>query len=110
LECAPAFIMAVDQHGKVQFTNKVPAHSKMEGALGSDLTQDLPVALEPDDQHQARLSRILATGVAETYETTVVGSDGRVLSFATNIGPLRVDDLVAGAVLVTQDVTELKRT
>jgi PAS domain S-box-containing protein len=110
LECAPAFIMAVDQDGSVQFINKVPAHLKLDDAIGSDLTQDLAGALERDDQHQARLRRILATGVAETYETTVVGTDGRALSFATNIGPLRVDDLVAGAVLVTQDVTELKRT
>jgi PAS domain S-box-containing protein len=108
LESAPAFILAVDEHGKIQFINKVLPHFKIVDVLGSDWLQYLQPGDE--DQHRARLRRILTTGVSETYEASVVGLDGGLMSFTTHIGPLRDNDRIVGAVLVGQDVTELKRS
>ena len=108
LACAPAFIVALDVHGKVQFSNKILPHLKLDDVIGWDGTQNAPPPC--DDQHRARLRRILTTGVAEAYETVVIGAEGRALSFATRIGPLVDNDQITGAVLVTQDVTALKLT
>jgi two-component system NtrC family sensor kinase len=108
MECVPGFIIAIDQNGNIQFINRVMPDYKMDDVIGSDWLRYLPPA--DHDQHRAHLRRVLATGVAETYETTVIGPDGGRLWFTTHMGPLRDNDRVVGAVLVAQEVTELKRT
>ena len=108
LECAPAFILAVDEHGKIRFINKVLPHLKIDDVIGTDWLQYLSPG--DDEQHRARFRRILTTGVAETYDATVIGAEGKTLSFTTHIGPLRDNDRITGAVFVAQDVTELKRS
>lgn len=108
LECAPSVILAVDEHGKIQFINKVLPHQQMVDVIGSDWLQH--VLPGDDDQHRAHLRRVLATGVAETYEATVVGPGRGRLSFTIHIGPLRDNDHVVGAVVLAQDVSELKRS
>jgi C4-dicarboxylate-specific signal transduction histidine kinase len=45
----------------------------------------------------------------QTYETNTPGPDGKPIWFSSRIGPLRRDGAVVGAVLVSQDITEMKQ-
>jgi PAS domain S-box-containing protein len=108
MECAPAFIIAVDTQGRIKFINRVMAHHAVENVIGSDWLSYMPPS--EHDQHSARLRRILSTGAFETYETIISGPGGQNLWFSAHMGPMRQGDAIVGAVLVSQDVTELKRT
>jgi len=73
MECAPAFIIAVDTQGKIQFINKVLESFKKEDVIGSDFLLYLPPG--DHDEQKARLRRIVETGISENYETTIVGPE-----------------------------------
>ena len=108
LECAPAGIVALDRLGRIQFINRVLPHRKKEDAIGADWLQHVS-----PDKHEAqreRLRLVVEMGVPQTYETMVVGPDGEKMWFSTRMGPMREGDRIVGAVLATQEVTELKRT
>ncbi|MBC8131804.1 MAG: PAS domain S-box protein, partial [Deltaproteobacteria bacterium] len=107
MECAPALIIAVNEHGTIQFVNRDAAPYKREQMVGRDWPPHIPGA--NDDGQRAYLHRVLATGIAETYESNVVATEGTSW-FTTHIGPMRDNDRVIGAVLVSQDVTELKNS
>lgn len=107
-ECAPAFIIVVDHRGLIQLINRVLSHHKKEDVIGSSWLDYIPPT--EHGEHHARMQRILQTGVSETYDTTIEGPEGRKLWFSTYIGPLRQGDRIVGAVLVAQDVTELRTT
>ncbi|HEX7670587.1 MAG TPA: response regulator, partial [Polyangiaceae bacterium] len=108
MECAPAVIIAVDVEGKIRFINQVLPGFEKEEVIGSSFLIYLPPG--DHDQHRARLGRILETGTPETYETTIVGPGVDTLWFSTHMGPMRVQGNIVGAVLVSQNITELKRT
>ena len=106
VECAPAFITAVDEHGRIQFSNRAPARHLEDEALGADWLESTPPGQH--EQQRARLQRVLATGVGEAYETTMAGRDGETLCHETHMAPLRDHERVIGAVLVSRDVTDFK--
>jgi PAS domain S-box-containing protein len=108
LDYAPGFILAIDEHGKLQFINRVlPQHDKKD-VIGSDWLLYLP----PDQHDSLRASfrDILETGASKTYETSVEGPEGERLWLTTHMGPMKSGGRVVGAVLVAQDITELRRT
>ncbi len=107
VDCAPAGIVAIDAQGKVQFINRVLAHRKKEDAIGSDWLEYVPP--EKHAGQRARLRAILDTGTPQIYETMVACGDGETRWFSTHMGPMRESDRIVGAVLVTQEVSELKR-
>ncbi|MEI9937817.1 MAG: ATP-binding protein [Pseudomonadota bacterium] len=107
MDCAPAFILAVDVEGKIQFINRVLPQYTKEQVIGSSWL----FYLRPEEHQaqEARLRRIVATGMFEVYETVVSGPREETLCFSAHMGPMRLHGRVVGAVLVSQDVTELKR-
>jgi two-component system, NtrC family, sensor kinase len=108
LDCVPAFIIAIDVAGSIRFINQVlPQYTKDE-VIGTHWLR----YISPGEhaEQQARLARILATGVSEHYETTVTGPNGESLCFSAHMGAMWLDAEIVGAILVTQDVTEVKRT
>ncbi len=107
MECIPAFILVVDQQHRIRFINRAFPNLKMEDVIGSDSTDYLPPATR--EKHRQGLERILATGVSETSEAVVEGPDGTIC-LSTHASPLRQGDTITGVVLVTYDITELKRT
>ena len=108
LEYAPGFIMAIDEHGKLLFINRVlPQHDRTK-VIGSHWLQYLP-----PDQHeslQVSFRAIFETGASNTYETSVAGPDGERVWLTTHMGPMRIGGRIAGVVLVAQEITELRRT
>jgi PAS domain S-box-containing protein len=108
LEFAPAFIIAVNPGGNIEYINRVlPQYSKKD-VIGSFWLQYFPPDLWPT--MQAALGTVLATGNGGTYEVSTAGPDGRTIYFSSQIGAIRNGDQIVGAVLVSQDITEAKRT
>jgi two-component system, NtrC family, sensor kinase len=106
MDCAPAFILAVDLEGRIQFINRVLPQFTKEEVLGTSWLQYL-VPREHEEQ-TARMRRIVETGQFENYETNIVGVDGATLCFSAHMGPMRLNGHIVGVVLVSQDITELK--
>jgi PAS domain S-box-containing protein len=107
LDYAPGFIMAVDEHGKLMFINRVlPQHDK-KNVIGSDWLLYLPPEQHASIQGWFRLA--LETGAPHTYETNVAGPSGERLWFTTHMSPMRSGGRVVGVVLVAQEITELRR-
>jgi len=107
LEFAPAFIIAVNPSGEIQYINRVlPQYSKKD-VIGSYWLKYFPPDLWPS--MTSAFKAVLAGGDTQTYEVSTAGPDGRTLYFSSQIGAIRSDGKIVGAVLVSQDVTEAKR-
>lgn len=108
LEFAPAFIIGVTPQGTIDFINRtLPQHDKAD-VIGGSWLQYFP----PDRQAimTAALRKALDHGATSTFETTTPGPDGTPLWFDSQIAPVRIDQRIVGAVLVSQEVTARKRT
>jgi PAS domain S-box-containing protein len=108
LECAPAFIIGLNERNTIDFINRTLPHLSKESVIGSHWLDFFHV-----DQRAVMEPKLLAmyeTGTTQNFETHTPGHDGRPIYFATQIAPIRSGDDVVGAVLVAQDVTEHKRT
>jgi PAS domain S-box-containing protein len=104
----PAFIIVVDRDGKIEFINRVLSQHDKQQVIGTDWLDYLPPS--EHEQQRSRLERVMETGKSETYETSTPGPDGSRVWFSTQIGPIYDDGRVVNAVLLSQDITELKRT
>jgi PAS domain S-box-containing protein len=108
LEFAPAFIISVTSQGTIDFINRtLPQHDKKD-VIGSSWLKYFP-----PDRHApmtTALRNALDTGLTQTYEVATPGPDGVPIWFESQLAPIRVGGEVVGAVLVSQDVTERKRT
>jgi len=107
LEHAPAFIVAVNGQGTIDFINRtLPQHLRKD-VIGSSWLR----YFEPERQAhmEAKLRKMYETELTQTFETSTPGPDGVPLWFDSQIAPIRADGKVVGAVLVSQDVTERKR-
>jgi PAS domain S-box-containing protein len=106
LECAPAFIIAVDRAGAIVFINRTLSIYRKEDVVGT-LWLGYVQAHERA-RLDSYLRSVLATGVPEVYEVSVRSENSRPLTFASYMGPMRLGDEIVGAVIVSQDVTEAK--
>ncbi|MET0592403.1 MAG: ATP-binding protein [Polyangiaceae bacterium] len=108
LEFAPAIIIAINPAGKIEYINRVlPQYSKKD-VIGTDWLQYFPPDLWPT--MTTALRNVLASGHATSYEVNTPGPDGKAMHFSTQIGAIKRGDEIAGAMLVSQDITEFKRT
>jgi len=104
MDHAPVHIMMIDSDGIIRFINRVLPQYERAQVIGSHwLTYVTP---KEHPLHQARLSRVLATGGAERYEVTTPGPDGAPLWFSCQMVAMPG----AGVLLVTQDVNDFKRS
>ena len=107
LEFAPAFIIGINTEGAIDFINRtLPQHSKQD-VIGTSWLQYIP-----PERHVAMLACMRAmyeTQSTQHYETSTPGPDGAAVWFESQIAPIRAGGRIAGAVIVSQDVTERKR-
>jgi PAS domain S-box-containing protein len=106
LACAPAFILTVDVDGRIRFINRVLSHHEREMVIGTDWLAYMPP--EEHDRMRTRLQAVLENGQPQVYEVGTTLPDGHVVWFSSHMGPIRRGDEIVGAVIVAQDVSELK--
>jgi PAS domain S-box-containing protein len=108
LEFAPAFIIGVSTRGTIDFINRtLPQHDKKD-VIGASWLRYFP----PDRQAimTEALRKTLDTGATLTFENNTPGPDGATIWFDSQIAPITVGGRIVGAVLVSQDVSERKRS
>ncbi|HEY5375806.1 MAG TPA: PAS domain S-box protein, partial [Polyangiaceae bacterium] len=108
LSCAPGFILAVDRQGKVEFSNRTAWPLEGQGVVGTNVLDHVAPAAR--DLFATRLKAVLETGKQELVESRQMSEDGTELWQASNLGAMRSGDQIIGAVVISQDVTELKLT
>jgi PAS domain S-box-containing protein len=107
LECAPAFVMAIDEHDAVQFLNREMPGQVRDDILGRSWHE--AVASEDHARVERAMAQLRATGHADSYETMRRDPDGTMRWFTNYMGPMRSGRDIAGVVVISQDVTSAKQ-
>jgi PAS domain S-box-containing protein len=108
LDCAPAFIIAVNRKGTIEFINRTLPQYRKADVIGLHWLAFFP----PNQQAlmESKLAAMYATESTQIYEVSTAGPDGVLRTFDTQIAPLHHEGEIVGGILVSQDVTERKRT
>jgi PAS domain S-box-containing protein len=105
---APAIIVAISESGTIEFINRtLPQHTKKDVIGTSWLSY---FAEERQALMKAELETTFRTHATRTFETVTPGPDGTEVWFESQIAPIRVEEKIVGAVVVSQEITERKRT
>jgi PAS domain S-box-containing protein len=107
LNCAPAFILALDRDGKIRFINRTMGRDRNE-IIGTDWLRY--VSSNDHARLSALLRAVIETGQPQVYETTTTDLDGTPRWFSSHMGVMPFGERDRGVVVIAQDVTELKRT
>jgi two-component system NtrC family sensor kinase len=107
LDCAPAVVVAVDRSGGIQFVSKVLPGQTKESVIGTSWLQH--VSPTNRSQMSAALQTVLDGGSPRAFDVSVPAPNGTVLCYANYMGPMQNAGRITGAVLVSQDVTDLRR-
>jgi len=105
---APAFIIAINKSGAIEFINRTLPHHSKKDVIGSSWLNYFPEdrkALMTEE-----LEATLRTQATRTFETVTPGPDGADVWFESQIAPVHVAGKMVGAVVVSQEITERKRT
>jgi PAS domain S-box-containing protein len=107
LEFAPAFIIAMNREGNIEFINRtLPQYTKKD-TIGSSFR--LYFAADRHLFMETMFRTVYEKGSTEVFELSTPGPDGVPVWFESHIGPMRIGGQIVGTVLVSQDVTERKR-
>ncbi len=107
VENAPNIIMVVDSDGTLKFINHTVSDINPEEPIGRTLYS----YIEPQfhDVVRQTIRQVFQTGRPGSYEIRGTGSRGGVSWYETQVGPIRRDEQVVAAILITADTTERKR-
>lgn len=104
LEQAPASIIEFDRTGMVLSANRMLAGRELIGHSVFDVSPH-----DPNTLIHPALAAIFEREQPLHYETTTPTHDGELRHFVSYAGPIIVDDRVTSGVVVTLDITNLKR-
>jgi two-component system NtrC family sensor kinase len=107
LDCAPAYIVALDSTGAIKFINRVADGRRKEEVVGLDWVSFVPLAEQ--EQTRAHLQNVLRTGEPASFELVVNEANGRTAWYSCFMGPMRSGDQVTGAVIIAQETTAVRR-
>jgi PAS domain S-box-containing protein len=107
LDVAPAVIVAISKSGVIEYINRVLPQYNKSDTIGTQWLSYF--AEEHRGIMQTALQAVLESGAQQTYETSTAGPEGKPVWYSSQIGPLRREGEVVGAVLVSQDITEMKQ-
>jgi PAS domain S-box-containing protein len=104
----PDIIMTVSPEGKLQFINRTLPGVKPTGkhVLGSSVYDYIPT--EHHETIRNAINRVFKTGAVQTFEIAGVGPDGAPSWYASRVAPIKHNDEVIAAVMVSRDITERK--
>ena len=105
---APAFVAIVDNAESIQFLNRSTAGTSVQEVLGTSVYDH--VAPEYRKTAQDCIRRVLKSGGTATYESIGRGPHGAPSWYETRIGQISVDGNVMGVTLISNDITERKRS
>lgn len=107
MENAPDFVMHIDAEGKIRFINKILDGYDPNEVIGAPWENF--VLPEYRERHRVALAQVFGEGRSVSFETEGPGPNGPA-RYLSRVGPVRTEGRVAGAVLVSTDITEQKKT
>jgi PAS domain S-box-containing protein len=107
VENSPDSILIVDKDSKILFINWVTSGVKIKDVIGKtvyDFTQ-------PEDHEiiKKKINKVFQTGKPETYDTVAVGRNSSKAWYSTRVVPIKHENKVVSAILVSTDITERKQ-
>jgi PAS domain S-box-containing protein len=108
LRCAPGFILAVDRVGKVEFSNRETMPFGTAEVVAVNLLDQASPELR--ERFAERIDTVFQTGEQQTLEFRDVSKDGTERWFAATFGPQQREEQIGGVVVISQEVTDLKRS
>ena len=104
----PDIVITVDKDGTILSINRTLPGISVEGATGSNVYDYVPS--EHHESLKKSFERTFKTGKSGTYEVLGTGPNGPATSFyETRIVPLKRDNKVIAATLISTEITERKR-
>jgi PAS domain S-box-containing protein len=107
LDCAPAIILTLDVNGTIKFINRLSAGRRKEDVVGREWVSFVPEIYR--EKTRAYLHDVLETGTPAAFEMCAAGSEQPPMWYSCFMGPLRSGDRVNGAVIIAQEITEVRR-
>src|SRR5450432_4009380 len=104
---APDTIMTVDHDGTILFINRAIGEYGNGRAVGTTIFQHAPA--EYHETLRTALERVLEKGDTVSCEVAGATVDSSIGWFSIRMGPIRSDDGIVAATLISTDVTERKR-
>jgi PAS domain S-box-containing protein len=104
VENAPQRIMTLDRDGMVLFTNRTAPGRSPSEVIGTSVYQYLPP--KEQDKLSQMLHSVFESGEAQTYEATIVRTDGTEVWYENSLAPIRRDGQAVAAILLAVDITE----
>ncbi len=107
IENVPAQVGTVDRVGTILFLNRPAPGLTLEKVLGTSVFE----YLQPEHCDEARecIEHVFRTGESVVNESVATGPHGTRSWYETRLGPVKVDEKVVAATLVSSDITERKR-
>jgi PAS domain S-box-containing protein len=100
-------IMIVDNKGELQYINiTIPPYTPKE-TVGKSVYEYVPK--EQHDTMRNSLTNVFKTGKPETYEVSSVIPKLGTLWFSTKVVPIKIEENVVNAILISTDITERKK-
>jgi len=106
-QCAPAYISIIDIQGRFEYMNRVMAHHKYADVIGSNWLRYMPARYH--ERMTAALQAVIRNGESRILERVLQGPDDTEILLSSHLGPMQIGDRIIGAVMVSLDVTSLKR-
>ena len=107
LECVPGFIVAVDRSGLVEFANRKASPVGSQHLIGTNVLEH--VSLESRERFDAQIQAVLETGEQQVLESRTT-TNGIETWYASHLGAMWSAGQIVGTVIISQDVTQLKRS
>lgn len=103
---APDFIICIDRKNRIEFINRTVPPWQPRDVVGTTVWRYLPRVSHP--RFRAALRRVFRDGVPQQLELSGLGSSRSVAWYASRLGPIREGDRIAGAILISSDITDRK--
>jgi len=107
LRNAPDFILNIDRDGTILFINRTVPGYTIEDTVGKTVYSFLPP--EQHEQTREAIKKVFESGESVSFETSVIGSDGRLIWYSSNLGPVKDGDKIVSVAQVSNDITKRKK-
>jgi PAS domain S-box-containing protein len=109
LETAPDYILNVDRDGKILFINRTVQGTTVEETIGTNICDHMPP--EYQDTITNTIELVFQTGQYQSFETIVTPEGTNLKTWqVTRIGPVKHDQEIIAATIISTDITEHKKT
>ena len=107
VENAVDTIITFDKNGTIQFINHTRSNTTVEKVIGTSIYNFIPI--ESIDEVKQKIEKAFKNKISNTYELPIKHSDGTIVWYSTNFGPVFSGNEVSALTIIIRDITERKQ-